>query len=110
MTKGNLARHLKKQERNKQLNSYLARQRTKISILAKKSRPMTPQVREEMKLRRELHRLGEKIWGSWRDSFNGDISKVRMYQWMQENTSTGHASSMRLTELKAVINKLKRML
>lgn len=55
-------------------------------------------------LRREGHRLAEKLWGEW-----AVADKKSMYRWMKENTETGHFSNMDDRQALEAVEKLKKL-
>lgn len=63
----------------------------------------TPADQEIKDLRKEAHRLSEKIWGDWESP---RCKKREMYDWLKHNTKTGHFGKMDKAELISTIAKL----
>jgi len=57
-------------------------------------------------LKKEAHDLCEIIWGDFNSAF-GNVA--RQYAWLQQNTRTGHISTLTKEELVQLIKQLRRM-
>lgn len=54
-------------------------------------------------LRKEAHRLCEQIWGEWNSEY---CDKKSQYDWLKENTRTGHIGTLEAQELEDLIDKI----
>ena len=70
--------------------------------------PMSlPADQETKDLRKEAHRLSEKMWGAWNSP---RCKKQEMYSWLENNTVEGHIGKMSKESLHALIKKLNLFL
>jgi len=67
-----------------------------------------PANKETKALRRIVHKEAERIWGEW-DAIDAKQKQV-MYDWMRENTTSGHIAKMLKPELLDTLEKLKALL
>lgn len=59
------------------------------------------------KLKVKAHDLMNRVFGGMNSAFG---NRAAQYRWLQENSRTGHISSLKEHELEQVIKKLKRLL
>ncbi len=64
----------------------------------------TPADQATKDLRKEIHKLAEKLFGEWYDK----DARKQMYEWLKANTKTGHIGLMGKSELQELKLKLAK--